>query len=264
MLIAYVDESGDPSGDPNHRGSPSYTLGVVVVKAEQWADAFDGLINMRRSLKSAFGVPARSEIKAHYLVRAEGSLKGMNLSGQQRRYIYQRHFQMIERMEMRAFAIWVDKRSLAQHERLAQTRWLAWESLFQRLSTMHDRDDAGRKSPVLLIHDEGEDLTIRKYARRARRFLTSGSAFGPGSLRLSQRWLIDDPVARNSDHSLFIQCADLVAYSAAQRMLPSGSRARRVCPQETWSRLGTGCHHLVNQQARMTDPSLPAGIVVRK
>jgi hypothetical protein len=263
VLLAYVDESGDPFGDPAQRGSAAYALGVVVVRDLEWADAFDALINMRRNLKATFGIPARAEVKAAYLVRNEGAMKGLGLSGSQRRYIYRRHFQVMERSSVRAFAIVVDKQRLTQAHDLHRTRELVWNTLFQRLSLMHDRDDGSRLSPVLLVHDEGEELTIRKYARRARRYLTAGSAFGTGSIRLSERWLIDDPVSRQSDHSLFVQCADLVAYAATKRLFPGGARATRVCPPSTWDALGSAIHRPVNALAISRGAAQTPGIVPR-
>lgn len=165
---------------------------------------------------------------------------------------------------MRAFAIFVDKRELAVRGRLSSTRELAWNSLFQRLSKLHDHDRPGEKSPILLVHDEGEDLTIRKLARRARRYLTAGSAYGTGPIRLSARWLLDDPVSRQSHHSLFIQCADLVAYAATKHLIPGGRRQTRVCPPSAWSQLGPACYEEANSLARRMDPTLPPGIVIRR
>jgi len=264
VLIAYVDESGDPSGSPQRGGSDSYALGVVVVRSEHWADAFDGLINFRRDMRQTFGIPFRSEIKASSLVRNEGPFKGGRMSASQRRYVYKRHLDVMARLNMRAFSVYTDKRQLEQRGALSQTRWLVWETLFQRLSLMHDRDEPGSKSPVLLMHDEGEELTIRGYSRKARRFLTSGSAYGTGSLRLSQRWLIDDPVSRQSNHSYFIQCADLTAYASTKRMIPGGARAARVCPPSMWDALGEACHRPANEFAVRRDPTLAPGIVVRR
>lgn len=264
MLFAYVDESGDPTGDPAFRGSPSYTLGVVLVPAAQWPDAFDSLINLRRELKRNLSIPARAEIKASYLVRNEGVFTKLGLSSKQRRYVYFRHLTNLSKAGMRAFAIFVDKRELAVRGRLSSTRELAWNSLFQRLSKLHDHDRPGEKSPILLVHDEGEDLTIRKLARRARRYLTAGSAYGTGPIRLSARWLLDDPVSRQSHHSLFIQCADLVAYAATKHLIPGGRRQTRVCPPSAWSQLGPACYEEANSLARRMDPTLPPGIVIRR
>lgn len=263
MLIVYVDESGDPFGDPRVAGSPAYTLGVVVIRDHDWADAFDAVINMRRRLKSTFAIPVRSEIKASYLVRNGGVFGGLRLSPHQRRYIYRQHLQILAPVHARAFAVHVDKVRYAERGELSHVRTDLWDGLFQRLSIMHDRDDGSRKSPVLLVHDEGEELTIRKLARKARRFLTSGSAFGPTSLQLSERWLIDDPVSRQSHHSYFVQLADLVAYAAAKCVRPGGARARRICPDTMWQELGSACHAPANELVRRAKPNLPSGIVIR-
>jgi len=263
MLFAYVDESGDPSGDPSFRGSPTYTLGVVLVRASQWADAFDGAIKLRRELNKSFGLPARAEVKASYLIRNEGVFRSLKLSGKQRRYIYQRHMRRINEINARAFAIVVDKRERASKGVLDQTRDTAWETLFQRLAITHDRDNPSEKTPILLVHDEGEDLTVRKLARKARRYLTAGSAYGTDKLRLSDKWLLDDPVSRQSHHSLFVQYADLVAYSATKKIIPGGARASRVCPPRMWDELGEARHDAVNSLARKDDPSLPPAIVIR-
>lgn len=238
-------------------------LGVVVVRAAQWNAAFNGLLELRRDLKRSFGVPVRAEVKAAYLVQNDGPFEGAHIAASQRKYIYRRHMNVMSRLDLRAFAVYVDKTRLETSGDLDRTRWLVWESLFQRLALMHDRDEPGVKTPIMLIHDEGEELTIRKYARRARRFLTAGSITG-APLRLTPDWLIDDPVSRESDQSLLVQCADLVAYAAAKRMVPGGSRSRRVCPASMWDALGDACHRPVNQYAVSRDPLVPPGIVIRR
>jgi hypothetical protein len=56
---------------------------------------------------------------------------------------------------------------------------LAWEALLQRLERASHEDNA----TFVVIHDEGEDETIRRWVRRARRHLTAGSAYGLGVLQ---------------------------------------------------------------------------------
>ena len=130
MLFAYVDESGDPAGDPAQRGSPAYTLGVVLVRGDDWVDAFDGLIALRRELSQNLGVPARAEVKASYLIRNEGPFETLGLSANQRRYIYRRHMAILSSLRARAFAVFVDKQALAARGRLQETRELVWETSF--------------------------------------------------------------------------------------------------------------------------------------
>ncbi|MGE0796086.1 MAG: DUF3800 domain-containing protein, partial [Acidimicrobiia bacterium] len=116
---------------------------------------------------------------------------------------------------------------------------------------------------TLLIHDEGEDLAIRRSARKARRYLTAPSRLGSGQLRLPARWLIDDPVSRHSDQSYFIQLADLTAYAAAQSYRVGGARASRIVPTSMWDQIGPATHTPVNKYSRNTNGGAP-GIVVRK
>jgi hypothetical protein len=258
MLTVYIDETGDPNGKPTSGASREYGLGVLVIDADNWRLAFDGLITMRRSLKRSFGIPTTAEIKASNLVRNEGWFKGATLSASQKQYIYRSHLKTIDVIGASAFAIWVDKRTLETSNRLWATRDLVWQMLFQRLQ----RTYAGQ--PILLVHDEGEEATIRKCARKARRFLTAGSITGQGNFRNDLALLVDDPVSRRSHESLMIQCADLIAYSAAKAMIPGGSRANRVCPPSMWNALGSACVEQVNALARRYDSSLPAGIAAQK
>ncbi len=253
MKIVYVDETGDPSGHPATGGSREYALGVVVVDADSWKDAFDGLIELRRDIRRVHKIGVTREIKASALVRLDGPLKGMKLSSSQRQQIYRWHMRKLEAIGVKAFAVWVDKRT---HTNLADVRETVWNMLFQRLERTY------RGEPVVIIHDEGEEATIRKYARRARRYLTAGSLTGTGGFRVNFERLVDDPVSRRSHEALFIQCADLVAYAAAKAMIAGGARANRVCPPTMWNTLGTACLAAVNGQARRSNPALPPGIAV--
>lgn len=45
MYLAYVDESGS-KGPIASGGSKSFTLGCVLIRAAQWAGAFDGVIGI--------------------------------------------------------------------------------------------------------------------------------------------------------------------------------------------------------------------------
>ena len=94
-------------------------------------------------------------------------------------------------------------------------------------------------TPVMLVHDEGEPKLIRKFARKARRAGTAGSAIGTGSLRRPARMLIDDPVSRVSKQSYFIQAADLAAYAAFRHVYPPPARPTLVVRDRTWDELRT-------------------------
>jgi hypothetical protein len=252
MLLAYVDESGN-TGPADSGGTVTYTLGCVLVEADLWPAAFDSLLEFRRRLRTTYGVPMRAEIKANYLLRNSGDLRSIALGPGARFLMYRAHMQMLERLPARAFAVVIDKRAAARPP--GGYFDLAWETLMQRL----ERTSTKERATFVVIHDEGENDAIRKWARRARRYLTAGSAYGVGSFRHTASLLVDDPVARRSHQSYFVQMADLVAYAAFRAVVAPSMAIARVCPQEMWDEIGTATHTAV---ASLVPRSRP-GIVLR-
>jgi hypothetical protein len=234
MYIAYVDESGD---DGIKRGSSlTYALGCVVIESPDWAATFDGLIMFRRYVAATFGTPVRAEIKANYLLRNGGPLRARPLSERARFKLYRAHMRIQDKLGMKAFAVVIDKGEAAS--RVGGRRPssdIAWEFLLQRL------ERSFRRSEVLVIHDEGDPLTIRKRARKARRAGSAGSAFGTGILNVPFRNLVDDAVPRDSKQSYFLQLADLNAYAAFRRLHPPPPQRGRIVPQRMWDYLA-GAH----------------------
>lgn len=231
MLIAYVDESG------NLGTSMTYTLGCVLVDADVWPETFNDLISFRRFLRSRFGVPVRAELKANYLLRNEGPFKALALPEEQRRVIYRQTMRLHAKIGLRTFAVLIRKREMAEHNPDFNCRDVAWDFMLQRLRNQSEQKPLG-PTTIVLVHDEGEQATIRKLARRARRAGTAGSKFGTGQLKIPFTRLIDDPVSRDSRHSYFIQLADMAAYAAFRRLYAPPPRLVQIVPQLTWDELG--------------------------
>lgn len=251
MLLAYVDESGDSGYD----GSTTYTLGCVLLSATSWPTAFDGYIAFRRFLNTRFGIRVRDELKANMLIGGRGSATG--LGERQRHHVYRQHMRLAAKLGATVFAVVVEKQLIRQRER--NPRDIAWEFLLQRL----ERASTNATEPVLLIHDEGETVAVRKLARKARRAGRAGSRFGTGQLTVPFRLLIDDPVSRVSSQSYFVQLADLCAYAAFRRLHPPPARRSHICPTGMWDELGTARSNAANWLARgTTTPPPPVGIVV--
>lgn len=252
MLMAYIDETGDP-GDPAKKGSSNcYGLGCVLISSGDWSAGFDSLAHFRRELRDDFGIPIRQELKANYLIRNNGGLRPLGLAPAQRRLVYQYHLNQLASMKARAFAVVVDKQSVGNVDYLE----LAWETLVQRL----ERTTSKEKVDLLITHDEGENAAVRKLTRRARRHLTAGSFYGQGSLRNPFAHLLEDPVPRASHESYFLQLADLVAYAGWRTYMQPGPGAAQVVDAQTWTGLGTACHKAVNGLAGNGTP----GVVIRK
>lgn len=246
MLLAYVDESGDKGA----KGSDTYSLGCLMLSADDWPSSFDAMLNFRRFLKTRYGIRARAEIKANYLMRGKKDLTGLGDS--QREAIYRSHMRMVPKISGSAFAVVIEKRALVVGRDPFDT---AWEFLLQRLERESDRTG----HPVMVVHDEGDNLGVRKIARKARRAGSAGSAFGTTYFKRPFTALLDDPVPRDSQQSYFLQLADLIAYSGFRAIHPS-THPRSICPQTMWNELGTGIYFHANKLKR--HPGAPQGVVV--
>jgi len=245
--LAYVDESGDTGAT----GSRTYVLACLLVRSSQWADAFDGIIGFRRFLKSRFDLPVRAEIKANYLLHnSSEAFRRLELSERARHFIYRGLMQLQPKLGLSSFAVVINKRKLR-----AGTDPLdyAWTYVLQRLETLSRKGH----DEAIVMHDEGETEAIRKIARRARRFGSSGSLFG-GSRRLPFKGLIDDPVPKNSRQSYFLQLADLSAYAAFRRCFPPPPRRVQVVHTGMWDELRTARY----AKANMRVPGPSSGIVL--
>lgn len=231
MLFAYIDETGD-TGDPFQKkgASSHFALGCVLVRAEDWNQTHEQMVNFRRQLRDDFGVHVRSELKANYLIRNRGPLRKRPLPPNVRKRIYSLHLEQIQKLNARAFSVCIDK-SKNRGKDIFDT---AWTYLLQRL----ERTCNSEGETVVIIHDNGNNDEVRKIVRKARRFLTAGSAYGNGSLRFQAKEFLEDPVPRDSEHSYFIQLADLTAYAAWRTIVPPGKSIRVVCHETMWDNLG--------------------------
>lgn len=221
--FAYIDDSGDPGME---KGSATFGLGCVIVPLDHWTARLDLLVAMRRAIRDTYGIRFRDEVKAEWLVNARKHFQG--LGDGQLRDIYRRHFQMLSVVPSGVFAVVVRKHEITDKTINPEER--AWEYLFQRLR-MRSRDTS---APIVVLHDEGSrDKELRKHLRRFRRHsIAATGAHADAPL------IVEDPVPRDSQHSYFIQLADLCAYAATRKIIPPTGRGRKVCSEEMWDEVG--------------------------
>lgn len=162
--------------------------------------------------------------------------------------------QMAKCGTLNAFGVVIHKSGLSGKSEIFDEAWL---TLLQRLErTSRARGD----EPVLLVHDNGENDAVRKIARRSCRMLTAGRMSDSGYFSVPFHQLIDDPVARSSDQSYFLQLADLVAYSAFRNLYPPNENIGKIVNQAMWNNLGSAIFTQANQNRVQNTP----GIVERR
>lgn len=257
MWFAYVDESGDSgayTGGKNS-GTVTYSLGCLLVRDVDWPAAFDQMILYRRFLRDRLRIPMRAEIKANYLLHNAGAFRDLKLGERIRHDIYRSHMRLVPKIGLQTFAVVVRKDRLTQAGDNADPAEMAWTLLLERL----ERFSTNTQEPFLIVHDRGDDKMIRKVARKSRRHIQVGSRYG-GSLRLHAKFLLDDPVTRDSAQSYFVQLADLTAYAAFRAKIPPARP--RVVPASMWEELGDSRVFAVAKY-RWT-PGQPGGAIVER
>lgn len=222
--FAYIDETGDV-GSVDVGGSQTYTPGCVLVSMTRWTDTLDQLIELRRDLKTTYGLKMFQEVKANHLVGIKSVYRELGLGDGQVRDIYRRHIDACVQSTNGVGAVVVHKSQIKSAG--IDVFGTAWEYMLTRLR----RRTEDRQQPIVIVHDQGEEDRVGKHLRRFRRANWQGSQYG------SARLLVEDPVARNSQHSYFIQLADLVAYATSRHAVPAMGRTTRVCNTTMWERL---------------------------
>jgi hypothetical protein len=215
VLFAYVDESGD--GGFLRSPSTHYALGTIVIPSDRWLEALDAVVAFRRHIRGAYGVPMTAELKAQYLLRGGPGLSA--LSYKQRSAIYHASMEFLATATWgRVFAVVIRKAKVLKTSEKHYVINKSWTFTVERLQSWA----RSQNTEVLVIHDDGTNLLIRRTLRAMRRFHRAGSYYTPGyTLPAEAKLVVEDPSPRNSRDSYFIQLADLVAYAAVRRIDPT-------------------------------------------
>ncbi len=248
MYLAYADDSGD-SGLVN--STTAYlVLGCLMIHDSVWQTALDQIIEWRRLLRSQYGIPIRSELKAEHFIYGRGPLNSLGMNRRSRLNLYGACLDFIGKLlPVRTFAIAIAKNRLT--DRTKDPRRLAWTFLMQRLDTYCARAEPTER--IMLFPDEGHGLVVRKAMRQIRRYQRIRGFYG-ASLDIPARSFVEDPVSKNSAESYFSQMADWIVYVAHRY---SGVAPNTRLSADYWDRLGATRLSEVNQVA-----GGPDGIVV--
>ena len=218
MYLMYVDESGDTG----LVGSPTsyFALSGIIVHESRWKDFINILIAFRRTLKSVYGLPIRTEIHAsHYI-----NHKPVDLPRYIRLAILRNTLDELAKLDyIRITNVIVRKTGKPPGYDVFNS---AWGTLFQRFeNTMGNGNFPGahRSDSGLIITDAGAGKNLVRLVRKMAvyNFIPHDPRFGGGARNVPITRVIEDPHAKDSAESLPIQMADVAAYFLHQRYAPS-------------------------------------------
>jgi hypothetical protein len=221
MYIMYVDESGDSGLSA---GSPTthFALSGLVVHERDWRAVVDQLVQFRKALRSAYGLPVRAEIHASDYInrKAHGLKKHVRLA-------ILRNF-LDELAKMPAISITniiVDKTNKSSGCDVFER---AWQALFQRFENTLKYGNfpgAHKNDYGIAITDATNGRKLMRLTRRMSviNYIPHDAGYSAvGSRNEPITRIIEDPHGRNSAEALPIQACDVCAYFLTQKFNPNG------------------------------------------
>ena len=207
MKLLYVDESGDP-GIATNSPSPYFFLAGLLVDASRWYALTDDLIKFRQRLSQQFGLLVSDEIHASAFLSSRSALAA-RLSANDRLRI------LLECLEwcaaspyLRLLTVGLDKRHRPEGSAFTEV----WAALYR----LFDATLAAATPPVpglvLCDNTDGDKLTrLVQHLQRPLALLPAPAL----------RYVIEEPIFRDSRRSYLHQLVDVAAYFAKQLVAPS-------------------------------------------
>ena len=210
MYIAYVDESGD---DGHNVTITSYfTLSGIILADSNWKIFLEKVKAFRQGLKRDFGLPLRADLRATDLWRNSGDFRKLSLSYANRTRVFRRTAEFLRySQEVAILTVSIDKGS-PQLQSTIKIGEAAWTMFLQRYENwLLAKQDLG-----IIVNDEGHDKMVRRLSRKMRVYNPIPSHYG-GYYQAPVVKIIEDPFSRHSQHSYFVQLADMSTYLARLR-----------------------------------------------
>ncbi|GIV21822.1 MAG: hypothetical protein KatS3mg023_3573 [Armatimonadota bacterium] len=228
MYFMYVDESGDPgqwdaTKPAAQQGTSYFILTGFILPASEWRNYLSAMVEIRRQIKLKYGVPVRAELRGSTLINPRGDTRLKQLPRRRRVALYREVLEAVAvRMPAaRVLNIYIDKlQPRYPSTSSADLQVRSWTFLIQRFDTFLKRQEG--VSMGLIFADETNEVKIRRVLRRMRVYNPVPSMY-QGYYHNPVLRVVEDPVIRKSQHSYFIQVADLIAHALYRKEHRKGS-----------------------------------------
>jgi hypothetical protein len=246
MYLMYVDESGD-TGLVN---SPTryFVLSGIVIHESRWREFINALVAFRRTLKSVYGLPVRSEIHSSELINKNI----FKIPKHDRLAILRNTLDEISKFDYISITnVVVNKAGKLGDYDVFDA---AWGTLFQRFenTVSHGNFPGQHRQAFGIVFTDataGQKLSMKIRKMAVHNPIPNDSRFAGGYRNMPITRIIEDPNPRDSRSSLPIQMADVVAYTLHQKLSPN-SYFKRQRASQYFDRLDS----VLNKKASRYDP----------
>lgn len=210
MILAYIDESGDP-GVYN---SPTnfFILSCILVDTKSWNIFLDDSKEFRRTLRDNYGIKLRQEIHVNEMFNNK---QFNHLKLHQKITVCKKVIDFIDSKNyLKVFFVSVDKHNFSDSDAVFNR---AWKYLIQRIE-----NTCKTQQKDFMICPDNTSKNLTTALRTMRRYNPVPRRFGPVDYaNIPIVKAIEDPFYKDSTGSFFVQFADLLAYFFKQQQEPS-------------------------------------------
>ena len=218
MHFVYVDESGDVG----QIGSPGryFALSGLVLHELVWHSTLNSIIQFRADLRARYGLKLREEVHAGHILNKPGSLSRIPKSLRLRILRDAIDFQAAL-PGVSIINLMVDKSSKPAGFDVFEAAWKYFVQRFENtIGYGNFPGPRNARDHGLLVVDRTDEKRLRLLTRSMRRYNPVPNRQGRGYRNLPLTSLVEDAVHRDSNHSYFLQLADVNAYFLYQKFAP--------------------------------------------
>lgn len=229
MYLMYVDECGDSGMGVG--SSDYFILSGMVVHESMWTRLLTNISEELYGLKIKHGMENRAELHAKGMLgRSEKAYSSMSKVSRLMMLRDVLKFEGTLKDQIRIINVVVDKRG---KEFGYDAFGHAWDAIINRFENTIEHANfpiiAPGTTPAfpehgMLIVDQTDEKKLRELTRRMRHNNVIPSCIVPGSYtKHNLQWVIEDPLHKDSQHTLPIQLCDANAYFLRQMLDPNST-----------------------------------------
>lgn len=220
MYFCYVDESGDTGlhdpDRPDKTGSPYYILTGIIVSTEKWALSLNILKSYRRHIAKGGYLNYDVEFHCAELIDPHHVNAFKQITTSEKWNLIENFADIIGKNDFIIIPIVIDKANSKLDPKDYHT------STITKLYQAFDEFLKLKGKNGIVLFDRTNEKTTTKHVRKLLR-TGSGQLIIPG---IDIDRIIEDPFFQNSSESLFIQSADVVAYTLKEKEFPKAARQK--------------------------------------
>lgn len=207
MHLVYYDESGD-DGYPIY-SSPFFVLSAIYMHYLSWRNNYDLIKEFRRKLKNDFGLPVNLEMHTKNFLLDKNPYRDFNFSKQNRIKIITSFCEFLSSLELKIINTVIIKKNIIsdKYDVLDKALTYSVQRIENDLSAVNESNKR-----FMIITDSGRVGKMRKTTRKIQKINYIPSKYSGFNYRKEIKYLIEDPLPKDSKESYFIQLADLVSY----------------------------------------------------